>query len=210
MLVESYRKKLQRSRRLTLFALIGTLGAIVGMYQWMLRANGPVVPGIVCISINIFLAVFIFLPRLWARPGPTYPIFNRQVVRERLSDSPMRDSTAAGRILTRFGGELDELAQRLGAEPLGRFLHLGGLAQGVAHHEPARGIATVDALLRDFESHAPRFEEPEAVQGALEELRADLKAAEGCGARFCLMPVSAWSGLAETTLKLFFGTQRPR
>lgn len=210
MLVESYRKKFQRSRLLRLTALLGTLGAIVGMYQWMLRAHGPVVLGIACISINIFLAVFVFLPQLWARPGSTYPIFNQKVVRARLPDSPLRDSTAAAQILTQFGGELEELAQRLGVEPLSRFLHLEGLAEGMAHHEPTRGIATLDALLRDFESHASRFAEPEAVRGALEELRADLKAAEDCGARFCLMPVRGWSGLAETNLNLFLGTQRPR
>jgi hypothetical protein len=40
---------------------------------------------------------------------------------------------------------------------------------------------------------------------ALELLVQDLDDAAGAGARFCWMPISAWSGVIETNLRLYLG-----
>lgn len=204
MLTRTYQTHLRQAKLRKVRALIVATGTMAGLYAWMVHADGPVVFGSLCFAFTFFVAAFVLLPGLFEKPAPTYPIFDRRVVREPRSGSQARDGRTLKLALTRFGAELDELARNLGVEPLSRFMDFG-YDSTITRHEPAHGVATLDALLKGFSQHASSFVEPDAVREALEELRADLKAAEASGARFCLKPVRAWTGLAETNLNLFLG-----
>ena len=95
---------------------------------------------------------------------------------------------------------LDGLAERTGADTLGRFV-APSLGPGVAEHSTSDGLACIEILLERLE----RSEANPVLKENLRAFRARVAEAEAAGARFCLHPLEAWSGQIESNLGLHLG-----
>jgi hypothetical protein len=185
--------------RATRARALGTTGALVaavwGLAELTTLFDNPgaaAVGGIIAAAL-LFAALLNLLIAKEPAVPVLHPVFSQAVPGHTRFG---RDQEEA---LFLFRDALREVAQTAGVAALDDFV--APLRAGSARHLPAQGIACIDELL----AAAERLPESELVIPALQMLRSRLVDAETAGARFCLMPVTAWSGAIQTNLGLYFG-----
>lgn len=133
----------------------------------------------------------------WMRVVSLSLVFDRSV--SGADDIPYAERERLRMWLTRNLAEVDAALIGLGEPPLESYVELN-LASGIARHDPAAARASIERLLA---ARGDRLDE--TTRRALERLAGMLGAAAQREARFCLMPVSGWSGLIEGNLRLYLG-----
>ncbi|WP_164014336.1 hypothetical protein [Pyxidicoccus trucidator] len=203
-LATSYREQLATEKRSAYVRLVGAVAAAIGGHWLLYTFNGPLRLGSFCLtfcSAGVVLYA-VMVPR--RKPRALHAVFDRRVIRPSTLEPHVQHLHRLALMIA--VEELEVLTREPGVAPLSHFVHIEGMGEGIACHEPSQGLATLDALLAALPQARPPLRDAAAVREGLEDLRADLQAADACGARFCLMPVAAWTGLAESNLGLFLGT----
>jgi hypothetical protein len=116
-------------------------------------------------------------------------------------DKPIAVQPGSGRRaegITLFLSELRARSQVLGVTPLDAFEEK--LAAGAAHHDPRLALTTIEALI----AHPDEIPHQEVLIPELMGIRDRLSEAANSGASFCFMRTTAWSGLIETNLQLYW------
>ncbi|MFP2909147.1 hypothetical protein ACLESD_29715 [Pyxidicoccus sp. 3LFB2] len=203
-LATSYREQRATEKRAAYVRLLGAVAVAIGGHWLLYTFNGPLRLGSFCLTFCTAGVVLYAVTVLRRKPGALHAVFDRRVRRPSTQEPHVQRHHRL--TLMCAVEELEVLPREPGVAPLSHFVHIGGMGKGIACHEPSQGLATLDALLAALPQATPPLRDTAAVREGLEELRADLQAADACGARFCLMPVVAWTGLAESNLGLFLGT----
>jgi hypothetical protein len=128
---------------------------------------------------------------------PLTPVFDRRVPHDEAIDFAERRRYMVH--LLEHWSELEAAIEKVGGEPFERFLELR-LDIGIARHQPELARAQLAAAREQS-----MVVEDRVMARALELLDRDLDRAVRHGARFCLVPISGWSGLIEANLRLFLG-----
>lgn len=174
--------------------LAGLLAVLVSswvvVYQWPSTWVGA-------LMVTVGVVPFAVGAASWMRVRSLRLVFDRCV--KFADDISYQELERLRMRLTQNLAEVDAELIRLGVEPLETYVELK-LAPEIARHDPTTACASIERLLAMRGAQLD-----ETTRRALEQLARVLALAAQQGARFCLLPISGWSGLIEANLRLYYG-----